>query len=101
VLKGTPAIVAYIVDWVGLEWLERTMEGSTADQAPTDVSALFVQVEELRSLVHKIDARTRVADYRVWAAARATLGLTLPETELKTGNWDHLFEQEQKKTARK
>jgi hypothetical protein len=45
--------------------------------------------------------RTQVVDYRIWAAARATLGLALPDTELKTGNWDHLFEQEQKKTARK
>ncbi|MBJ6127801.1 hypothetical protein [Microvirga splendida] len=101
VLKGTPAIVAYIVDWIGLEWLERTMEESTADQAPTDVSALFVQQQELLSLVHKIDARTRVADYRAWAAARAMLGLPLPTTELTSGNWDHLFEQDQKNTSRK
>jgi hypothetical protein len=99
-LEGTPAIVAFIVDWIGLEWLERTMQGSVNTQPPTDVSALFVQLQELLSLTHKIDARTRVADYRVWAAARATLGLTLPATELKSGNWDHLFDQDQKNAIR-
>lgn len=33
VLKRTPAIVAYIVDWVGFERLELTMEGSSAIEA--------------------------------------------------------------------
>ncbi|MGF9760711.1 hypothetical protein AAII07_36535, partial [Microvirga sp. 0TCS3.31] len=99
--EGTPALVAFIVDWIGPEWLERAMQGSVSIQAPTDVSALFVQLQELLSLTHKIDARTRIADFRFWAAARATLGLDLPSTELKTGNWDHLFEQDQTNAVRK
>jgi hypothetical protein len=101
VLKGTSGIVAFVIDWIGLDWLERAMSGGIANQPPDDVSALFVQQQELLSLVHKIDARTRVADYRAWAAARAMLGLPLPATELTSGNWDHLFEQDQKNAARK
>jgi hypothetical protein len=98
--EGTPALVAFIVDWIGLEWLERAMHGSVGIQAPTDVSAVFVQLQELLSLTHKIDARTRIADFRLWAAARATLGLDVPSTELKTGNWDHLFDQDQTNAVR-
>jgi hypothetical protein len=98
--EGTPAVVAFIVDWIGLEWLERARQGSVGIQAPTDVSAPFVQLQELLSLTHKIDARTRIADFRFWAAARATLGLDVPSTELKIGNWDHLFDQDQKNAIR-
>jgi hypothetical protein len=99
-LRGTPAIVAFIVDWIGLDWLERVMHSTVSIQAPTDVSAVFVQLQELLSLTHKIDARTRVADFRFWAAARASLGLPIPATELKSGNWDHLFDQDPKNAAR-
>ena len=34
------------------------------------------------------------------AAARATLGLGLPLTGLKTGNWDQLFDQDQQNAVR-
>lgn len=34
------------------------------------------------------------------AAARATLGLGLPPTGLKTGNWDQLFDQDQQNAVR-
>jgi hypothetical protein len=34
------------------------------------------------------------------AAARATLGLGLSPTDLKTSNWDQLFDQDQKNAAR-
>lgn len=100
-LEGTQALVTFIIEWIGLEWLERAMQGTVDNQPPTDVSALFGQLQELLSLTHKIDARTRVADYRVWAAARATLGFTLPVTELNSGNWDHLLDQDQKNAIRK
>jgi hypothetical protein len=50
--------------------------------------------------MHKIDARTRIADFRFLAAARATLGLDLPLTELTTGNWDQLFDQDQRNAIR-
>jgi hypothetical protein len=66
----------------------------------TDVSAVFVQLQELLSLMPKVDARTRPADFRFWAAARATPGLKLPLTGFKTGNWDQLFDQDQKNAVR-
>jgi hypothetical protein len=67
---------------------------------PTDVSALFIQLQELPSVINKIDTRTRIADFRFWAVAQATLGLPVPSTGLKTGNWDHPFYQDRTSAIR-
>jgi len=102
-LQGASAIVSFIVEWVGLEWLERALKGAVrAPETPeVDLSPVFKQLQELLSLTNKIDARTRVADYRTWAAARATLGLPVPLPDMKSGNWDHLLETDRKASARK
>lgn len=102
-LQGASAVVSFIVEWVGLEWLERALGGAIhTTQAPeVDLTPVFTQLQELLSLTHKIDARTRVADYRTWAAARATLGLPVPLPDMQSGNWDHLLEPDRKATAQK
>jgi hypothetical protein len=94
--KGTAATVAFIIDWIGLEWLERAMQGGANIQPSDAVSALSAQLQEIASLTHKIDMRTKVTDFRLWAAARATLGLPLPSTDITPSNWDHLFDQKAK-----
>jgi hypothetical protein len=91
--KGTAATVAFIIDWIGLEWLERAMQRGANIQPSDDVSALSAQLQEIASLTHKIDMRTKVTDFRLWAAARATLGLPLPSTDITPSNWDHLLDQ--------
>ncbi|MEZ0169510.1 hypothetical protein [Microvirga sp. TS319] len=102
-LQGASAVVSFIVEWVGLEWLERALDGAAnAPEAPeVDLSPVFNQLQELLSLTHKIDARTRLADYRTWAAARATLGLPVPLPDMKAGNWDHLLEANRKGSTQK
>ncbi|WP_230534397.1 hypothetical protein [Microvirga roseola] len=96
-------MVSFIIEWVGLEWLERALDqAASASEAPeVDLSPVFNQLQELLSLTHKIDARTRVAEYRTWAAARATLGLPVPLPDMKSGNWDHLLETDRNASAQK
>ena len=53
-----------------------------------------MQLQELLSLIYKIDDRTRVVDFRMWAAARTMLGLATPSPDLKSLNWDHLLDLE-------
>jgi len=102
-LQGASAVVSFIIEWVGLEWLEYLFDkAASPPEAPeVDLAPVFHQLQELLSLIHKIDARTRVADYRTWAAARATLGLPVPLPDMKSGNWDHLLETDRNASAQK
>jgi hypothetical protein len=98
-LVGYPAIAAFIVEWVGLDWVDRALqkpETQPQDPAPY-IQALQDEVRAISKTLEVIEEKATLADYRLWAAARGILGMSLPPVNLAKFNWDMLFKPKEER----
>ncbi|MDF2813261.1 MAG: hypothetical protein K0S56_4292 [Microvirga sp.] len=96
VFHGSSALVAFIVQWVGLDWARVDACEVEAPVPQPEIAALRGEIQGLTSAIKEIGLRLRVADYRLWAAARGLLGLNLQALDMTNNNWDHLLVHESK-----
>jgi hypothetical protein len=95
-LESISVVAAFIIEWVGLDWVDHALQEvkrPPQDLRP-DLQALRDEVREISKSIEKIEERATLADYRLWAAARGMLGLTLPPVDLTSNNWDFMFDPE-------
>jgi hypothetical protein len=96
-LVGYPVITAFIVEWVGLDWVDRALQDSekpSPQPAAADLQALRSAFQPLAEAIDRIEKRASLTDYRLWAAARGILGLDLPQVDMTRSNWDHMLKPE-------
>lgn len=100
-LIGYVAIAAFIVEWIGLDWIDHALQdiGSWKQDLGADLQSLRNDIFELSKVLMKIEERASVADFRLWAAARGLLGLELPAFNMTELNWDHLLKPKSKSEA--
>jgi hypothetical protein len=98
---GYPSIADFIIEWVGLDWVDQALQDmeSRHQSIGADLRSLRNDVLGISKALVKIEERTSIADFRLWAAARGLLGLELPSFDMTGHNWDHVLKPESESQA--
>jgi hypothetical protein len=89
---GSPeALVPFIVQWLGLDWLEQALQGSPpAHSSAADLKAILDRLAAIEDNLFKNYRQTVAVDYRLWAAGQALHGKPVqPPSKLEPElSWD-------------
>jgi hypothetical protein len=90
-VSGPETLVAFIVQWLGLDWLEQALQGSLPNTpSAADLKAILDRLAAIEDNLFKNYRQTVAVDYRLWAAGQALHGKPVqPPSKLEPElTWD-------------